>query len=148
MKTCTKCKVEQTLTNFVKGSHWCKACKKAYDIIYRKTLRSLNRTKEKMYGEHTYRKYKLRIEDLADMVKSQGGKCPICTRDLPDVFNFDEKKYNLVVDHDHACCPGEKSCGKCVRGILCRDCNLLLGHAKDNKATLKNAIKYLGKGGK
>jgi transcription elongation factor Elf1 len=50
--------------------------------------------------------------------------CPICGSEEP-----------LVVDHDH-------STSK-VRGLICNHCNLVLGHAKDNIETLKNAIKYL-----
>lgn len=31
------------------------------------------------------------------------------------------------VDHDHACCPGNYSCGGCLRGVLCPSCNIALG---------------------
>ncbi len=52
---------------------------------------------------------------------------------------------DLHIDHDHACCPvgnGIK-CGKCVRGLLCRRCNHLLGHAQDSIELLEGAIRYL-----
>ena len=34
----------------------------------------------------------------------------------------------IGVDHDHLCCPGKKSCGKCIRGALCLSHNLAEGH--------------------
>lgn len=47
------------------------------------------------------------------------------------------------VDHDHTCCPATQGCKKCVRGILCHQCNIALGMFKDSPELLQAAIKYL-----
>ena len=47
------------------------------------------------------------------------------------------------IDHDHACCPGAGSCGKCVRGVLCPPCNQMLGMAKDDPEKLRLGAAYL-----
>ena len=65
-----------------------------------------------------------------------------CAYGVNNTHNLEGKPTHI--DHDHACCPKKAmSCGKCVRGVLCRDCNIMLGVAKDNKKTLTNAVKYL-----
>lgn len=58
------------------------------------------------------------------ILESQNSLCAICGKGGP-----------LVVDHDHA--------DNTVRGLLCNSCNLMLGHAADNTATLTSAVKYL-----
>jgi hypothetical protein len=51
------------------------------------------------------------------MLDAQHNGCKLCGEPL----------VNFVIDHDHACCSGRRSCGKCVRGLLCVSCNAGLG---------------------
>lgn len=73
------------------------------------------------------------------MRRAQGGGCAVCGRPLP---------LSPIVDHDHAEAarhphPASRGCPRCVRGLLCNDCNLLLGHARDLVSVLEAAIAYL-----
>lgn len=52
----------------------------------------------------------------------------------------------IHVDHDHSCCPGTKSCGKCVRGGLCGSCNMALGAFGDDINVVRAAVSYLSRG--
>src|SRR5262245_38575161 len=49
----------------------------------------------------------------------------------------------LDIDHDHRCCPGERACGECFRGMLCRSCNVGLGLFQDDPALLRKAARYI-----
>jgi Recombination endonuclease VII len=80
--------------------------------------------------------YGLTRDDYVNMEKSQNGVCKICGE--PEKY-----KKRLSVDHDHACCSGSKSCGKCIRGLLCSNCNRVLGQVNDNVETLQTMIEYL-----
>ena len=61
--------------------------------------------------------------------------CAICAEP------FDS--FGIHIDHDHSCCPGKGSCGKCIRGTLCRSCNHGLGNFKDSIDRMSAAIAYL-----
>lgn len=58
-----------------------------------------------------------------------------------------ESGERLHVDHDHACCTGQRSCGKCFRGMLCRRCNLALGLMRDDTDALRALIAYVERAG-
>lgn len=49
----------------------------------------------------------------------------------------------LVIDHDHDCCPGERTCGKCFRGMLCHPHNVALGMFQEDPAMLRKAARYI-----
>lgn len=82
-------------------------------------------------GNHATRQYtyNLTVERAVDYFERP---CAICG-----------SRENTHIDHDHACCPGNQSCGECVRGTLCSACNLGLGAFRDDVDKLRNAIEYL-----
>jgi hypothetical protein len=69
------------------------------------------------------------------LLVAQGGVCAIC-KCLPGEQLF-------AVDHDHACCPGARSCGRCIRGLTCSSCNWMIGLAHDDSLILLAAVRYL-----
>lgn len=77
-------------------------------------------------------KYSLTTEELVVILDRNGGMCPVC--------NLEPATH---IDHDHSCCPGEGSCGKCVRGAICNRCNRGLGLFKDDMDSLVRAVAYL-----
>lgn len=92
------------------------------------------RTKKYRRKQHLQYDYGLSWDRYEQMLKAQKSHCAICGDLMEEVH----------VDHDHACCSGRKSCGKCIRGLLCAKCNVGIGLFNDDPSLLKAAIKYLG----
>ena len=82
------------------------------------------------------KRYGITPADVERMLEEQSNACLICSRE----FNGDRRPH---IDHDHACCNGPYSCGKCVRGLLCTDCNTGLGKFFDRPDLLRAAASYL-----
>jgi len=80
-------------------------------------------------------KYGITPERFELMKQQQDNKCAMCKVDKPGGMG------EWHVDHNHKCCPGTKSCGKCIRGLLCFRCNVEVGIIED-PVWLRNAIKY------
>lgn len=87
--------------------------------------------KDSMRKNMLDRLYDLTPADYEAMIAAQDGKCLIC--------QGTEVKTNgsthWAIDHDHE--TGE------VRGLLCGDCNLMLGNAHDDPDLLIRAAAYL-----
>lgn len=114
-KVCRICKLSKSPTHFSPKKTSCKVCIKEYDLQRRYGI------SQKMYD---------------DMLSRQMNSCAICSRSTEEVGT-------LVVDHDHSCCPGRKTCGLCVRSLLCGYCNRGLGLFFDDPNLLMEAYNYL-----
>ncbi len=81
------------------------------------------------------KRFSITPERFEAMLEQQDNACLICGRPFSEV--------TAHIDHDHACCNGPFSCGKCVRAVLCFECNHMLGNAHDEPERLRAAIRYL-----
>lgn len=75
-------------------------------------------------------RYGITLTVYNQMLKDQGGQCLVC-----GATKGSQDRTRLFVDHDH-------STGK-VRGLLCHQCNVFLGFARDDAAILRQGIVYL-----
>lgn len=82
------------------------------------------------------RRFGITPEEYGKLYEAQGRRCAICRRATGATKR-------LAVDHDHTCCPGPTSCGRCVRGLLCGPCNDEMAHARDDPEHFRRAIRYL-----
>ena len=84
--------------------------------------------KERRRATDLKRKYGIDLNEYNRLLESQDYGCSICK------CKFDD---NLTPHVDHCHNTGR------VRGLACRDCNLLLGYAKDDPSILYRAVDYL-----
>jgi hypothetical protein len=73
---------------------------------------------------HRFIRLGISEERFNELLEEQGDACAICREP------FDDRR--ICADHDHSCCPAQpkssaKTCGECVRGLLCVRCNTWLG---------------------
>lgn len=77
-------------------------------------------------------------EQYKAILEEQGGVCALCKQP--------PKRTRLSVDHDHACCPSERACERCRRGLLCNICNVyIVGHLEKAGIPPHRLVEYLRK---
>lgn len=152
VKTCKTCKVEKSSEDFGKNSrssdglkHECKQCNTERSRAQRARNPGKSAEYSKRYRErnpksyrsgHLKRTFGITLEEYEQMSVNQDGVCAICGE-------LNENGENLSIDHDRSCCSGTKSCGKCIRGLLCGNCNRAIGLLKDSIDRLDSAKNYL-----
>ena len=124
MKRCTECGETKPINEFAsagagKKRAKCKPC------LARKKREYYKKNPDKARRRNLKTLYGIDVETYDLMAKQQNNCCGACEKPTD----------NLVVDHCH-------TTGK-VRGLLCSNCNLALGHFGDSIWKLENAMEYL-----
>jgi hypothetical protein len=76
------------------------------------------------------RAYGVTLDEYEALLEKQGGGCAICGAEKADAIGR-----MLHVDHCHTT--------ERVRGLLCRDCNSVLGYSHEQIEILHRTISYL-----
>ena len=118
----------------------CKTCHNASSLEYsRKKPDKARERREKWKNDNPERhfsaqrkyllkQYNLTVEEYVDMLEERHQVCQVCGRQERTVRS-------LPVDHCHQT--------GVVRGLLCSDCNKMLGMANDDPAILRKLVEYL-----
>lgn len=134
-KFCTRCAQTLPADAFHKNrrtgtglSVYCKGCNRLRQKEYTRQVPDQSLSRDR--AQRIKNLYGLDVDSFEQMLWRQQQACAICKAPFGDSTPY--------VDHCHN--------SKRVRGLLCRQCNLGLGHFSDDVQVLHNAIHYLDSG--
>jgi hypothetical protein len=128
VRICTGCGINKSLENYPK-------CSRSLDG-YRRRCKQCRKNAYSPEGKRAWKLkayYGITVEEYDKILESQNNVCAICKK-------MESRGTRLSVDHDHTTLV--------VRGLVCKNCNLVLGYAQDNPEYLRNAAHYLERGPK
>ena len=134
VKTCKKCGETKDLSEFYRKNssvdgreNSCIDCRKEQmSTAYRARYKAARRRET-----HLMRTYAITPAVYDHMLLMQDGHCKLCSATTSGRKNDNY----LIVDHCHTTDQ--------IRGLLCHQCNIMLGAARDRPEILANAITYL-----
>lgn len=130
-RICLVCEEENLVTHCPQGHEY--TDENTYVYNGSRSCKQCNKERQPWY--RIKKKYGLDMEEYKEILKKQDNKCAACFRSFEEV--------RPCVDHDHTCCPGQETCGGCLREILCINCNTALGQVNDSIEHLEFLINYV-----
>lgn len=141
VKRCPKCGITKPTSKFYKRSDgrcesYCRECHTiaSSDSRRRRVANFTDEERKQFAFSRRLTRFRISEDKFWGQLAEQQWMC-VCG------VAIDES--TLFIDHDHACCPNEGSCGRCVRGFLCVNCNTALGHLKDSPDRAMSLAAYL-----
>ena len=102
---------------------------KARAAVAKWTAANPDKARAQMAAWHADNHFHLSLGHLDALLADHGDLCGICRGPETITSRRTGRVWRLSIDHDHGCCSDTgRSCGQCVRGILCGSCNRRLGH--------------------
>lgn len=131
---CGRCQLLKNTDDFSKRQStrqrkhhaYCKMCSRLHKREWLRANRS------KVQANALWSDYRLRPADIEQMLQTQRFECRLCPQSISNGFK---------IDHDHRCCAGRRSCGQCVRGLLCSRCNVLVGYIETSSPELLDRVR-------
>ncbi|GGW70164.1 endonuclease domain-containing protein [Streptomyces xantholiticus] len=99
---------------------WCEACDDLID--FEEPGRAKGHCAECGPAYRQARRHGITIQKVNAILRVQDDSCAICG-EYPGDGGMEGISY-WQIDHDQACCNRSGFCGGCVRGLLCKTCNI------------------------
>lgn len=132
-RTCLDC--EEGIDNRHANCLRCEGCQHLIQLQRNRENHSIH--KDEVAKQRIKQRFKINIDEW---IESQNNSCAACFR------SFEPGVVVMSVDHDHSCCPSRMSCcGRCVRGLLCRECNSAAGFLNDDATRILQLAEYFSK---
>ncbi len=84
----------------------------------------------------------LMAQQLVFLFESHQCRCALCC-EIETKESVTGLSCRLSVDHDHSCCA--RGCAQCIRGVLCQECNWMLGKAEGKPLVAARFADYLAR---
>lgn len=105
--------------------------------VHRKGTSNWYKNNPKKAKEQRLKRYGITLEEYNFMRNQQNYCCAICNRHESEVERGRAISSETALQVDHCHDIGH------VRGLLCTNCNTMIGKSKDNVSVLEAAIRYL-----